>query len=948
MANTPPIFKHSNYPDFYDYNEGKIVKSNSEIIKKIEIENKFSEYVSVDMKSKRYGISGCCAFDELENSIITKELCDWQGSVKPIFTKEYENQVWAFDSEPWPDWLQFGDFDPAIGPCIGVDCPTFGDPYGSTEWLSLRIPISIVETSFTPTGDWAGTFAPNLPPINVSGTAVLYVLASDDGVSWREVGKSKIPTGPNDDALGDGGNIYTDPDVNQDFWRIQIYYNVPATPVIDGANPKQYLKFVVVDDPVQYEVKFNQAIFPTLNGGAGQFDYHLMPNPSYGVPYSAAAIAEYTDYNKPRFFKTCDDTYEDCWYCGMEPMYSNYTSTPDFPTQTPIGFQCVDDAECLTIEVVNQFGVHIENYPIILDGVSVGSTNENGIYHHKFINASIDNVHTLNICDFCFYTTGNCNQHYIKIEVNDPRAVEFCRPDKVKLVCSDVFPDIQIADEDEPEDTLTSWLCDNDGTNYYGCVEIIGNYGYETQAECEEACVPPPPPRHWKCSEVKGTGEYQCQTYWGENPGCASCYDTLEECEDGCTTPEVTGCWECSNFPNFEPVFVEGQEPNGTTCLPDLTAVSLAIANGEFCVAPPRYLYQGCGCMQLPNTFYIFPNNGESGSLNNATFATLTECETWSQENCDFNDGGGDDDNSSATWITDSIGVLNGFQGTGTTTQGGETYPYYTSSNFPSNVLAGPNASIFTSITQQTQAAAPRLMLVPIYWPGASLASENLESWGSYKIGSNMEFTMIISVNKNQSEQENSSPIYPFGQGATWAQPNLTELDHNRMFYYINRNNVLQDYLSLSGCSLGSSDGENALTDNYSGNGADRFIDYVSISPNSSYVWGAESGSAWLYYVDVKFDYDLAISQGGATASQMPSMVGKMFYIPFWINKTMGVPIPGTEQSDGTNNIVNIQFIPAEEPNVYVSAADAFGQPVQATIGQGVAGTINPCNTGCD
>ena len=48
-----------------------------ELVKKIEVEQKFAEAVYRDFRSKRYGIASCCYID-LEKLKIKKQLCDWQ------------------------------------------------------------------------------------------------------------------------------------------------------------------------------------------------------------------------------------------------------------------------------------------------------------------------------------------------------------------------------------------------------------------------------------------------------------------------------------------------------------------------------------------------------------------------------------------------------------------------------------------------------------------------------------------------------------------------------------------------------------------------------------------------------------------------------------------------------------------------------------------------------
>jgi hypothetical protein len=913
MANTPPIFQYSNYPSSYDYNDGKIVKSNHEIIKKIEIEKNFSDYVSLDMKSKRYGINPCCTFDQLESSIIKKEVCEWQDKVKPIFTKEYDNIVWPLNTEPVPEWVQWGDYDPSIGPCIQDDCRNYKDPYGSSEWFSLRINMDVVQARFTPDATWDGTGVLNPEPINQSGTAVLYVLSTrnTDGTGWQVVGKSKIPAGPTDDTLGDGGNIITDLTTNEDFWRIQIYYNLPSTPINDGASAKDFLKFVVVQPDIHYEVKFNAIEFATANGSEDFNDYHLFPNVTYGVPGSAAATAETTIQDTARFKKICDKRFVKCQYCGMEAVYENLTTIPDNSDDLPVGFRCADDSECLYIHVTNQFGVSIENYPIILDGIDVGVTDVNGVYKHKFINASIDNKHTINICDFCFYTTGECNQQYISIVVNDTRFAAYCAPDTPSLVCSDVFPDIQVADGDEPEDTVTSWLCDNDGTNYYGCVEIIGSYGFETQAECEESCVAPEIETHYRCNQMSsgsGTSGSFCQQIPGPYAGGNNYYETLEECEEGCTDTIVTGCWECSGAPGFIAQWNEAATPNSTDCFGTMTGFNSAVAAGTFCQVPPRYLFTGCDCEESQNTEYIFPNNGVGVGVGQQVFGDYDACYTWGQENCKYSNNN-DDTPDEANWVTDVIGVIDGSFPT--------NYPYYTDANIPSTLLDAYN--VFNQITAGETFLGPsnsKLLMIPVYWPGTAGVGD---SSVQYRIGSNFEFTIYIEVDNNDDDSGNQV-VQVFGANGNWANDDLVETDHEELFYIVNK----QEGLTALGLGTTSMAGGNEyLTDYYQNNGSDEYIDYISVTNNPNQSNGS-LGTGWngqsvrQYWYDVKFDYDLAISQGGLNPNQMPLMNGRMFYIPVYLQVE---EFFGTVFNALNNNFI-INFIPPNDGEFYGTAVD--------------------------
>tara|TARA_R100000734_G_C3226748_1_gene36240 strand:+ start:254 stop:433 length:180 start_codon:yes stop_codon:yes gene_type:complete len=55
-----------------------MASTDQNIIKKIEINQKFADYVYKDFSARRFGITSCCSLDQLESAIIKKELCDWQ------------------------------------------------------------------------------------------------------------------------------------------------------------------------------------------------------------------------------------------------------------------------------------------------------------------------------------------------------------------------------------------------------------------------------------------------------------------------------------------------------------------------------------------------------------------------------------------------------------------------------------------------------------------------------------------------------------------------------------------------------------------------------------------------------------------------------------------------------------------------------------------------------
>lgn len=968
-------------PKPYDWNEGKVVKPNSEIIKRIEVEESFSSYVFKDLKAKRYGIGGCCSFDQREGSIINRELCEWQDNTKPIYTREYSDIAWLYDTEPWPEWLQFGDFDPNIGPCIDNECQEYPDPVGSTRWTQLSINMDIVESEFTPYGNWAGTGNLLPTPINETFTAHLYVLAknwedqTDD--NWIVIGKSKIPTGPNDDVLGDGGNLWEHPVSGETFWRVHCYYNTPGTSIEDGATPGQVVKFIVVDGPKQYEVAFDQNIWPTIATAGGAFGaYHLYPAVTYGVPYCAVCIQEYVFTQKNiRFDRICDDSFEKCWFCGMEAVYesgNNYLNEPNTPGQEPIGFRCVDDSACIHIYVENTCGEPIQNYPILLDGVSVGSTNEFGIFKFTITDtwlvengrpnaydeapAADFSTHTINHCEFCFITWGNCNQHHIDIVVDDPRRdCSDCRPVRPQINCIDITPEPEVVTPDTPEETETSWLCDTDGERqWYGCVEIIGNQGYATQAECEENCIEPPPdPSYWQCTRAvdkDGNSYAQCVEIVGLNPGGLNDYATEQECLDGCRPPDPTGCWACSGAPLYEAVWVAGQIPNYTDCFDTLSAFQVMVAQGNnFCEEPPKGLYFGCDCVLSLDTGGAYANNGE-GVVNNdaATFETLEACENWSTNNDDCRDFTGGPTDWEIWWETGFIGV-NNFQ-----SYEASIDSYVGDSDFTTLPQFGDPSNLTEYLTDQSSdlqffpnnaEQVNRFLMIPIRWPLGEYFEMNPLWTDDFRVGSDMEFTIHINI-----DSTNPGEVHPFGMGASWALQEgqlagSDAQDHTRAFYVLNR----EDNLNNLGLPVGT------FNINMAGNNAWTFdvdvsyADYVTVTQD--YVnypaQGYDGSSAVNYWFKIKFHYDLAIAASLETATTMPLIEGSgiMLYIPVLL---MNNCASGSGALNGSARDITVNFIPdnATQADFYVQGRDQWtGELVNFTIDEGVSGTIYGCDS---
>ena len=120
-----------------------------------------------------------------------------------------------------------------------------------------------------------------------------------------------------------------------------------------------------------------------------------------------------------------------------------------------------DDSECWYITVVNQNGVAVEDYDIILDGANLGTTDEYGRFHIVIPNASVDTQHILNLC-WCLTSEGDCRQQKIKITVT-----EECPA----VCCDDIFdacpPEVII-----PEEPILMGCTDPTASNYSSLANV--------------------------------------------------------------------------------------------------------------------------------------------------------------------------------------------------------------------------------------------------------------------------------------------------------------------------------------------------------------------------------------------------------------------------------------------------------------------------------------------
>ncbi|BCV01361.1 MAG: hypothetical protein CM15mV42_0370 [uncultured marine virus] len=64
---------------------------------------------------------------------------------------------------------------------------------------------------------------------------------------------------------------------------------------------------------------------------------------------------------------------------------------------------CVDDAECITISVVDTDGNPVENFELYINGGNAGFTDYKGEYKYTVFDASVNTEHNVQIC-YCFET----------------------------------------------------------------------------------------------------------------------------------------------------------------------------------------------------------------------------------------------------------------------------------------------------------------------------------------------------------------------------------------------------------------------------------------------------------------------------------------------------------------------------------------------------------------
>tara|TARA_R110002020_G_scaffold36503_2_gene109742 strand:- start:4778 stop:5368 length:591 start_codon:yes stop_codon:yes gene_type:complete len=139
------------------------------------------------------------------------------------------------------------------------------------------------------------------------------------------------------------------------------------------------------------------------------------------------------------------------WEDLKTPVYTSkaytYEEWLNTPTATPPSWgdpdcndltTCNNDLTCLFFDVVNQDGNPVEGYPVIVDGGNIGVTDEYGNVRTQIPNASVDTVHTIDLCK-CITTVGACSQMKIVITLTEECPTEACTTPEAVCSSTDNF-----------------------------------------------------------------------------------------------------------------------------------------------------------------------------------------------------------------------------------------------------------------------------------------------------------------------------------------------------------------------------------------------------------------------------------------------------------------------------------------------------------------------------
>ena len=320
-------------------------------LKIIDTQQKFANRVYLDFTSKRFGITPCCLKDS-QSIIIKKQICDWQES------KIHIPEIASVTSEIFiPSDVQ--------DPCADSNAPDWciacsNNPPNIAELeeklVGLKNELEEVEDSILQATEEKTALQGKLEKVQAEKNSYETLL-----VDLQTQLKSAVFT--RDDLVFqyDAGGCLNDPQPDP------VLCTTLETQIKDQDQIIDKLEVSISD--TESNIKDLTADINEVNGIIAEID---------------AVISKYNDEKD-----------------SIEEKIRN--------TQSQF---CVDDAECILIEVIDSSGVPVENFELYIDGGNSGFTDSNGQYRFTITNASIDTNHTLQIC-YCFSTEGGCRQQKI-------------------------------------------------------------------------------------------------------------------------------------------------------------------------------------------------------------------------------------------------------------------------------------------------------------------------------------------------------------------------------------------------------------------------------------------------------------------------------------------------------------------------------------------------------
>jgi len=212
----------------------------------------------------------------------------------------------------------------------------------------------------------------------------------------------------------------------------------------------------------------------------------------------------------------------------------NATPKPLWVDSACGGTPC-DGSECIYFYVKDKNDKVVEDYEIVLDGIVIGKTDENGELRHSIANAAEDTEHKVNFCH-CFTTTGGCNSQRIKITVEGITECNTCGLESVACTCI-------------PTETVAGDIA----LEVLGCTDPTAT-NYNSLANCDDGscietivgCMDPTSLNYNPCANV--ACESCCCSVAGCMDSTADNYDATACLDDG--SCEYTGCMDtaASNY----------------------------------------------------------------------------------------------------------------------------------------------------------------------------------------------------------------------------------------------------------------------------------------------------------------------------------------------------------------------------------------------------------------